>query len=79
MKPSTALRLVSSADSLPVAAPQEAADLPIDAQIARFLDGETDGQDVLRLLYGAPDEDEAVPERFLALIRNGCRLRAVAG
>ena len=75
MKPTTALRLVSIADP----APQQPAALSIGARIARFLDGETDGQDVLRLLYGAPDEDEEVPERFRALIRNGCRLRAVAG
>jgi hypothetical protein len=75
MNPTAALRLVSPADP----APQDADALPIDAQIARFLGGETDGHEVLRLLYGAPDEDEEVPERFLALIRNGCRLRAVAG
>jgi hypothetical protein len=75
MKPTTALRLVSSAEPVP----RETVALPIEAQIARFLEGETDGQDVLRLLYGAPDEDEEVPERFRALIRNGCRLRTVAG
>jgi hypothetical protein len=48
----------------------------VETQIARFLTGETDGHDVLQLLYGDV-ADEPVPERFRALVRNGCRLRAV--
>jgi Anti-sigma factor NepR len=48
----------------------------VETQIARFLSGETDGHDVLQLLYGEV-ADEPVPERFRTLIQNGCRLRAV--
>lgn len=69
------LRLASSnaAGARAVEAP-----LSVETRIERFLSGETDGHDVLQMLYG-PVEDEPVPERFRALIRNGCKLRIVAG
>lgn len=44
-----------------------AASLPIEARIERFLAGESDGADVLRLLYGAVI-DERLPERFRTLL-----------
>lgn len=45
-----------------------AAPLSIEEEIEQFLDGTSDGHHVLTLLYG-PIEDESVPERFRALLR----------
>jgi len=41
---------------------------PIDSEIRDFLDGKTDGEDVLHALYDHV-LDEPVPERLLALLR----------
>jgi hypothetical protein len=46
------------------------ADLPIDAQIELFLNGESDGGPLFEMLYGRVD-DEKVPERLLAIVRGG--------
>jgi len=40
----------------------------IDQQINDFLDGETNGEGLLEMLYGAV-ADEPIPERLLAVLR----------
>ena len=47
------------------------ADLPVAEQIEQFLRGESDGGALLEMLYGRV-EDEPVPERLLAIVRNAC-------
>jgi hypothetical protein len=43
-------------------------ELPIAQQIERFLDGDTDGEELFDALYGSVAE-EPIPERLLALFR----------
>lgn len=45
--------------------------LTIAVEIDEFLTGESDGEPVLQLLYGAP-ANEPVPQRLLATIRDHC-------
>jgi hypothetical protein len=43
----------------------------VSDEIERFLDGESDGHEILSLLYGAV-ADEPVPERLRALVHRHC-------
>lgn len=46
-------------------------DLLMGREIERFLKGETDGELVLHALYG-DTANEPIPDRLLAVLRNGC-------
>ena len=48
------------------------AELSVDREIARFLDGESNGHALLNALYGDV-LDEPIPERLLATLRENCR------
>lgn len=46
-------------------------ELPVEIQIQRFLDGESDGRALFDVLYGDV-ADEPVPEHLLAIVRDKC-------
>lgn len=52
-------------------------EMSVAVEVERFLSGDSDGREVLSLLYGSV-ADEPVPERFRALLRRRV-LRLVEG
>lgn len=60
--------MIATALALNEPPPADEIDTVIERAILRFLNGETEGQELFEALYGEP-LDEPIPERMLALVR----------
>lgn len=61
--------MIATALALNEPPPADEIDTVIEHAILRFLNGETEGQELFEALYGEP-LDEPIPERMLALVRS---------
>lgn len=60
--------MTAAALALDVQPAADELDAVVELAILRFLNGETDGEDLFQALYGAP-LDEPVPQHMLDLVR----------